>query len=179
MGERSMIKKISEEIVHSNPFWIYKHDVFQHPDGRMGDYYYGEDRGMAIIVPMLPDGRLIYIKQFRYLPQQSSIAFPGGGIRVGESAGVAAERELREETGYGILSLKQIGKFEQYIGVFKAPAYVYFSFVTEQQQQILDETEYIEVCFTTSQEFETMVQRGEIIDGGTLATWAIVRSRFH
>ena len=89
-----MIQKKSEEIIHNNPFWVYKHDTFQYPDGRTGEYYYGEDRGMVMIVPMLPDGRLVLIKQWRYLLQKNSIEFPGGGIRVDESPDQSAKREL-------------------------------------------------------------------------------------
>ena len=173
-----MIKKQSEEVVHQNAFWTYKHDVFTYPDGRQGDYYYGEDRGMAVVVPVLPNGHLLVIKQFRYLPQRSSIEFPGGGIRANESPEAAARRELLEETGYTCTTLKQIGQFEQYLGVFKAPAYVFLADVSDQQPQILDDTEEISILTVTPAEFSQMVQRGEVIDGGTLATWAIVTKAF-
>jgi len=174
-----MIQKKSEEIIHNNPFWVYKHDTFQYPDGRTGEYYYGEDRGMVMIVPMLPDGRLVLIKQWRYLLQKNSIEFPGGGIRIDESPDHAAKRELLEETGYGSLSLKQIGTFEQYPGIFKAPAHVYFSFVSEHSQPTLDDTEDISVFIASPQEVKAMVEGGEIIDSATLATWALVCSRLH
>lgn len=177
MDQLNMIKKQSEEIIHQNSFWTYKHDVFTHPDGRTGDYYYGEDRGMAIVVPVLPDGRLILIKQFRYLLQRDSLEFPGGGIREHEAPESAAVRELYEETGYQHVTMKQVGRFDQYLGVFKAPAYVYIASVSTQQSQVLDDTEDMTVVTLTPQEFSEMVQRGEVIDGGTLATWAIVASQ--
>ncbi|EKD78310.1 MAG: ADP-ribose pyrophosphatase [uncultured bacterium] len=168
-----MLKKSSEDIIHRNSFWTYKHDVFQYPDGRTGDYYYGEDRGMAIVVPILPDGRLVLGKQHRYLVDQMSIEFPGGGIRSEETPDQAARRELFEEVGYTATYLEQIGKFQQYIGVFKAPAYVYVAKVTTPDKQILDDTEDITVITATPQEFSQMIQRGEVIDGGTLAAWAM------
>ena len=96
----SPLKKVSEEIVHENPWWNYIHDVFEFADGKQGHYYYGRTNGMSIVVPILPDGRLVLVRQYRYLIDKYSIEFPGGGIQKFEAPSLVAARELREETGY-------------------------------------------------------------------------------
>jgi hypothetical protein len=70
-------QKISEEILHTNPEWVYKHDVYK-CDEKDFHYYYGEMIGNAIIVPVLDDGRIALIRQYRYLQERSCIEFPNG-----------------------------------------------------------------------------------------------------
>ena len=52
------------------------------------------------IVPQLPDGKLLLIREFRYPLNSWCIAFPAGLVDEGEDLATCVERELREETGY-------------------------------------------------------------------------------
>ena len=53
-----------------------------------------------LVVPVLPDGRLVVERQFRYPLDRVFIEFPAGKLDPGESALETARRELREEAGY-------------------------------------------------------------------------------
>ncbi len=52
------------------------------------------------IVPLLPDGRIVLVEQYRHGAQQVAVELPAGNIDPGEDAATAAIRELAEETGY-------------------------------------------------------------------------------
>lgn len=173
------LKKISEEIIDSNPWWVYKHDKYEQADGNKGDYYYGETPGNSIVVPVLPDGRIVLTLQHRYLGDKQSIEFPAGGIVDGSSAIDTAKAELKEETGYVSREIVKIGEFEGLIGLFKDRCNVFLAYLDPNQgEQKLDETEDIEVIYRRPDEIDEMIRKNEIWDGQTLAVWAMVHHEF-
>ncbi|MBT4120726.1 MAG: NUDIX hydrolase [Candidatus Magasanikbacteria bacterium] len=172
------LKKISEETIHKNPWWIYKHDKYEKPNGEEGDYYYGETPGNAMVVPVLDDGRIVLVLQQRYLREKQSIEFPCGGIFEGQGVLDAAKRELLEETGYVADEYIKIGEFEGLNGLVKDMCHVFLAYVTEQEAQQLDDTEEIEVMYRRPDEIDTMIRKNEIWDGQTLAAWAMVHHNF-
>src|SRR3989338_1332073 len=172
------LKKLSEEIIHTNPWWTCKHDVYEMPNGETGDYYYGETPGNAMIIPVLADDKIALILQFRYLQQKESIEFPCGGIRDGEAPIDTAKRELLQETGYEATDFIKIGTFQALNGMVLDECHLFLAEATEQRAQSPDASEEIEVIYRRPDEVEQMVQRNEIWDGQTLAAWAIARSHF-
>jgi ADP-ribose pyrophosphatase len=168
-------QKFTEEL-HQNPWWTYKHDIYEKPNGEDGDYYYGETPGYTMTVPMLPDGRLLLTIQYRYLNQKQSIEFPGGGIKPGVEVETSTRLELKEETGYIADSLIKLGTFEPSSGLLKDQTHVFLAYVSEAGDQELDDTEEIELITRRPDEFQRMVQNGEIWCGQTLGAWALVQS---
>ena len=170
------LEKISEEVIHSNPWWEYKHDKFRLANGQEGDYYYGEIPGSTIIIPITDDGHLILIVQYRYLRDRKGVEFPGGGLKKDETPGDGAARELAEEIGKQSSDLIKIGSFEALKGVFKDTVHIFIARELENIPSPQPEaTEDIEIIYRRPDEFEDMIKRGEIWDGETLAAWAIIR----
>jgi ADP-ribose pyrophosphatase len=170
------VKKVSSEIIHKSPWWEYKCDKIIRPNGDKGEYCYIETRGNSIVVPVLDDGRLILVRQYRYLSDKFSIEFPGGGIGASETPAEGAVRELLEESGYTTDSLIKIGAFEPSVGVIKDMSHVFIASELEKiQEPKSDEFEQTEVMFRRVDEFEDMIRRGEIWDGQVLAAWALVK----
>jgi len=169
------IEKISSEVVHKNPWWMYKRDSFKQ-DGKLREYYYLQTFGSAMVVPVLDDGRLLLVRQYRYLEDKFSIEFPCGGIAENETPFDAATREMMEETGFQSTDLIKIGTFAPCNGMLKEMTHVFLANeLTEVAKPQSDEFEVTEVLFRRVDEFENMIKQGEIWDGQVLAAWAIAR----
>jgi 8-oxo-dGTP pyrophosphatase MutT (NUDIX family) len=61
------------------------------------------------VVPLLDDGRVVLVRQWRYGVRQLSLEVPGGLVDPGESHEQAARRELEEETAYRCGRIERIG----------------------------------------------------------------------
>ncbi|MBU0546321.1 NUDIX domain-containing protein [Patescibacteria group bacterium] len=175
-------KTISTEIVHQNPWWTYYRDKIILTNGQESEYYYGESRwlGGSMVIPVLDDGRILLTVQHRYPRDKQSMEFPCGGMKENEHASVCAERELLEETGYRAEEMMKIGTFEGLNAVFKNAAHIFLATGLDKIQEVMiDPQECIEVVIRRVDEFEEMVERGEIWDGQTLAAWALAKNRVY
>lgn len=172
------IKKVSEETIHKNPWSEYKHDVFEYPDGRIGNYYYLETPGGVMVVPILPDGRVILVQQYRYLAGRHSVEFPSGGIKQEMTLTQAATLELKEETGYDADELILVGEFEPSRGLLRDRIHVFMANVSEGGVPTHDDTEDIEIIARYPDQVEAMIRHNDIWDGETMAAWSLVRHQF-
>jgi len=67
--------------------------------------------GSVVVLPHLPDGRVVLVRQFRYAAQKPLWELVAGSLEPGETPAQAAQRELLEETGYRAQSLKPLFSF--------------------------------------------------------------------
>lgn len=61
------------------------------------------------VIPLLEDGRVVLIRQWRYGIQAPTLEIPGGMVDRDEDLRKAAARELEEETGFRAGKLRRLG----------------------------------------------------------------------
>jgi len=79
---------------------------------RTGDehsFYVIESSDWINVIPVTPEGKIVFIRQYRHGTEQITLEVPGGMIDPGESGEEAARRELREETGYDTDEILYLG----------------------------------------------------------------------
>src|SRR5947209_11302147 len=54
------------------------------------------------VLPVLPDGRLVLVRQYRKAAERILLEMPAGGIDGDETPEEAVRREMIEETGYRV-----------------------------------------------------------------------------
>lgn len=99
-------RQIDSTAVFDGALLKVRRDRVRLPDGREALREYILHPGAAIILPVLDDGRVVLVRQFRYPVGRETLEFPAGKIDAGESTRTTAERELLEETGYRATSLE-------------------------------------------------------------------------
>ena len=133
--------------------------------------------GAVVILPFLTDNDIILIRNARFAIGQELWELPAGTLTPDELPEDCATRELKEETGYDASSIEPLGSF------FNAPGWStfrLFSFVarglTAGMQQ-LEKDERIDVHVVSMADVCSMIVKGQIADGKTLASLAIYASQ--
>jgi ADP-ribose pyrophosphatase len=168
-------QRLSSQILHQNPWWTYRLDTFAIPGGVCGEYHYIERRGSAMVVPVLDDGRLILVNQYRYLFDRESLEFPSGGGEPGQSQADTARAELQEEAGFLAAELQEAGEFAPYNGLADEICKVFIARGLEKTSAQADDTEEFELVICSPQELDQLIAERTIWDGMTMAAWLLAR----
>lgn len=168
-------KKLSQKELYKNPWWVYRQDSFQLQNGEIGDYFYVHTNGASMIIPVLDDGRLVMVRQYRYLCDTESLEFPCGGVKGGSDYAQTATCELAEEAGYAAGEWEMVGQFNPYNGVTNEMCRVYVARKLRDVVAQGDPTEEFEKVYLSPEEFEARIKSGEIWDGMSLAGWMLAR----
>jgi ADP-ribose pyrophosphatase len=123
----------------------------------------------ACIVPILPDGRLLFAEEYRSAINGKSIAFPAGLIDPGETSIVCAARELEEETGYKAKDIEPIFEIHSSIGFTDEKLTVFIARNLTEGIQHFDGDEYIELKIMTLEEALSLVFSNKITSAPTVA----------
>jgi len=164
---------LTERLLHSQTlleggFLTVRRDTVGLPDGTSATREYVVHPGAVAVVPVLDDGRVVMVRQFRYPLGQVLLEFPAGKIDPGEPVWSCARRELREETGY------TARQWARACHIHNAAAYstegieIWFARGLVPGPQALDAGEFLEVVAVTEQELDALAQAGQLTDVKTL-----------
>jgi ADP-ribose pyrophosphatase len=134
-----------------------------------------EHPGAVVILPVLDDGRVCLIRNFRIAVGKTLIEAPAGTREPNEPPIVTAERELLEETGYRAAKLTELPSFVMSPGILNERMWCYVATGLTPGDHAREEGEEIENLLVTAEEALAMVHRGEIEDAKTIVTllqWA-------
>lgn len=138
------------------------------PGGRSHDVATVRHVPCVVLIPVLDDGRIVLIRQYRHSVKRVLWELPAGSIDPGESPEAAAMRECEEETTFAPTRVERLAL------MLPAPGYcdeemVFFRATglhapAADSAHAPDEDEDISVHPTTVAEARLMVARGDIVD---------------
>ena len=94
------LQRLSHTVVYRGKVFDLEVDEIRYASGNKGVREVARHPGGAVAVPVLPDGTILFVKQFRYPLQAYTLEIPAGKLNPGEDPAAAAARELEEETGW-------------------------------------------------------------------------------
>ena len=94
-------RTLATEPVFEHRWYRLRRDTVELPDGTiLDDYFVSVRPEIAVVLALTPDDEVVMARQYKHGIGEITLELPGGLVDEGEDARAAAERELREETGY-------------------------------------------------------------------------------
>jgi len=135
------------------------------PNGREMDMELVHHRGAAAVVPVLEDGTVLLVRQYRYATGGWLLEIPAGKLDSGESPETCAIRETEEETGYRPGTLQALGWIWTTPGFADEKIWLFLATGLSLTAQVLGDDEVLSVERMPLQEAVERAARGEIHDG--------------
>jgi ADP-ribose pyrophosphatase len=127
-----------------------------------------EHPGAVGVLPVLPDGRLVLVRQHRPAVGKRLLEVPAGTREAGESAEACARRELAEETGYRARQIAELVRFFVSPGWCNEELICFVATDLEAGQPDVEEDEQIEVVPVAPGDVPALIRSGEIGDSKTI-----------
>jgi ADP-ribose pyrophosphatase len=124
--------------------------------------------GSAVILPLLPDGRVVLVRQYRLAAGAMIWELPAGTIDPGEEPLETARRELTEETGYRTSRWRKLTTFFPSPGLLSERMHLFLARDVRPGPARPEADERITTHPFTRPQLLRMVRAGEIQDGKTL-----------
>ena len=143
-------------------------DDVRFPDGRETRREVVEHRSAVAIVPLLPDNRVLLVRQWRHPVGEELVEIPAGLLEPGEQPIECAQRELAEETGYDARRIEPLASFYSSPGFTDELLHLFLATDLRPAQGTPDEDEAVEAMVVPWDEALAMCWDGRIRDGKTL-----------
>ena len=163
-------KILQKTLVHRSYLFEVQRLTLQLPDGTRIERDLICHRGAALVLPVLEDGSIVMIRNYRYAAAGYLWELPCGTLEEGEDITVCAARELAEESGYTAEKIEKLGEFYSCPGYSNEIIYAYLATGLTKGDQNLEGYEDITVEVLSDADVRRMVAANEIHDAKTLAT---------
>jgi ADP-ribose pyrophosphatase len=128
-----------------------------------------EHPGAVAIVALDEAGGVLLVKQYRHAVRAVTLEIPAGTLEAGEEPLAAAQRELREETGYRAAQIERLG------GIYTSPGliteYIHFYLATQlmPDRLAMDDDEAIDLVRLPLADAVDLIRTGDINDGKSVS----------
>lgn len=172
------VKRIDRKLMYEGSILKVYKDKMSFPNGNTEDWDYIHHDGAAAVVPVLPDGRILLVSQYRNAVDKELLEIPAGKLDdKKEDFALCARRELEEETGYACEELEWLLTIRTMIAFTNEKVKIYLAKGLYPTKRNLDENEFVTVQAFTLDEIKKKIFKGELQDCKTIAAILAYESR--
>lgn len=143
------------------------------PNGKISSREVVLHPGAVAILPILSNGDIVFVKQYRYPIDSIIYELPAGKLELNELPLDCARRELSEETGYDSNNLEFLTTIATTPGFSNEIIHIYLAKNLIKSRQHLDEDEFINIEILPINKVKEMVLDRQIFDSKTLSALLI------
>ncbi len=173
MTAKNLSKKksriLESKVVFHGLIFDVQRDRVAEPGGLTTTREFVVHSGSVVVVPVLADGRILLVHQYRHATGQHLWELVAGRVEPGEKTLSAARRELREETGYSAR------RFTKLLEMFATPGFVNERLTVYAAEGLTpgtadpDEDERIVTTSFSIRELDKMMRSGKLCDAKSVA----------
>jgi ADP-ribose diphosphatase len=170
-NKKSLPQIHSRKIVaKSGLFKIEQVDLeFSNGETRIFERMAGSGRGAVMVVPFINDDEFLLVREYAAGTHTYELGFPKGLIDPGESAEVAANRELKEEIGFGTNTLHPLHSVSMAPAFFDAKMTIFIAENLYPEVLPGDEPEPLEVVKWSIHNIDALLARDDFIEARCIA----------
>lgn len=170
--------KLKSTLVFDGQLLKVHQDTVRLPNGKAATREWIKHPGAAAVVPILADGRIVLVKQYRYPVGKVTLEIPAGKLDLHELPEDCARRELKEETGYQAASLEKLSAIGTTMAFSNEMIHLYVAKNLVLGTVCPDEDEFINTVLLSPVEIDRLIAEGEIYDAKTVAALLMARKHF-
>jgi len=164
------VERLKRELAYQGKVIQVYQDTVRVPNGNVTVWDYIHHDGAAAVVPVMKDGRILMVRQYRNALDRFTLELPAGKVdSPDESKALCAARELEEETGYRSGDLELLITVNTTVAFCNELIEIYVARNLIPARQNLDEDEDICMEALTLEELLAMIRRQEIRDSKSIA----------
>lgn len=177
MSDATSARVLQHRRVHAGRVLDLDVDEVVEPGGVHGVREVVRQRGSVAALPVLDDGRIVLVRQYRYAVDALVWELPAGRRDPGETPEEGARRELEEEVGFRARTLDPLLVFWTTPGFCDEVMHLFRATGLEPVPPRPEPDERIESATFTLDEAMAMVRRSEIREGKTLVALLLEANR--
>ena len=143
-------------------------DTVRLPNGKTAVREFLEHPGAVAVLPVLPGGRTILVRQYRHPVGRATWEIPAGKLDPGESPAVCVRRELEEETGCRARSIRKILSYWPTPAFGNEVIHIYVATGIARGRARLDEDEFLQSRVWRIRDARRWIRAGRIMDSKTV-----------
>lgn len=174
MSEIEPDQVLHSETVYQGALIDLRKDTVRLPNGKEAEREVVVHPEVVTMLPVLEDGRLVLVRQYREAVGQVLLEVPAGGIDDGECPEQAVRREMKEETGFDVGSLEHLATFYSSPGFTTEKMHLY-RLRDLTPGKATEENDQIEVVLMSPDDAWKAVSSGEMADAKSILALALHR----
>lgn len=173
------VKRMGRELAYQGTVLKVYKDHMKFSNRNTEDWDFIHHDGAAAVIPVMDDGKILMVKQYRNALERDTLEIPAGKLDDPDEEGiVCASRELKEETGYSSDDLEWLLTIRTTVAFCDERIEVFVARNLIPGEQHLDEDEFVDVKAYKLEELKGMIFEGKIQDSKTMAAILAYESKY-
>ena len=161
--DKKMIKILSNKIIYKNKWIRIKKKKIIFPNKGVGEYYSLDQNDYVYVILQTSKNLFPLVKQYRHAINKYTYEFPSGTLEKKETPALCAKKEVLEETGHKVETLKKLSILYPDSGRLGNKVHMFFATSKHELTKKVDKKEEIKVLYFTKNQIKKLIKDNKIL----------------